>query len=225
MNIADLRKDASAAEKARAVAEGSADLSDFQKLASGKKYDIPVMANPEEGTLCLSGDGKFSLDKKSTPSEAHFMNHMVGMITDMSIPEGERLSLHRFINFVHQVRAEFPWWCIYKWYQFIILEMKGYNIHSYSLDPKTHQHAFRSQFARFAGSAHVDIMGGTVSSQTGDSGPPRGGEPGKLCYKYNNAKGNKCQFPGCKFQHQCSNCGGAHPLSKCTKGKQVVKMR
>lgn len=51
------------------------------------------------------------------------------------------------------------------------------------------------------------------------SGPPAGRKWG-VCWQYNEGA---CKFGGtCKFRHECSGCGGAHPLSKCFKrGKRA----
>ena len=46
------------------------------------------------------------------------------------------------------------------------------------------------------------------------------------CKLYNTRYGNRCRYHPCKYRHQCSNCGGAHPRYYCSReGSQLPKLK
>ena len=47
----------------------------------------------------------------------------------------------------------------------------------------------------------------------GGKGASKGNKPG-LCYAYNNSW-ERCRAKNCRFAHECSKCGGKHPMYNC----------
>jgi len=45
----------------------------------------------------------------------------------------------------------------------------------------------------------------------------------KLCFAFNSRDGDKCTYRQCKFAHQCSECGNAHPRASCSSGQGGTK--
>ena len=49
-----------------------------------------------------------------------------------------------------------------------------------------------------------------------------GGGQSELCHLFNKSE---CRFNPCRFQHVCSRCKGAHPLSECSRGRSPSPKR
>jgi len=65
------------------------------------------------------------------------------------------------------------------------------------------------------------VMALTRTTPTGKQREPRE-RPSQVCRNWNR---NACNFPGCRYLHQCLGCRGSHPLAECpSKGANATPM-
>jgi hypothetical protein len=230
LNATSLNKNAQLQQDVTNVINGLTDGNGTSKQATGEdlgRYKVKVVKSAQYAStsLTVSSDGTIKPDKTVRPPPAKFLDHMLKMIADESLTLQTRTRVRKFTSQAFQWKEDYPWWCIYEFYTWVLQEMEeGWQ--EVTLDPKDCGHYFTAKYAPYVGQGDnwVPPVGGGGHQQRSPLGNGKGGGgkgQGKgqplICNRFNDRRGNKCSFTDCKYLHACSKCGSrAHGAGACT---------